>query len=1065
MKRTTLYALCILGAVILAGTAGMAWLCGTTAGARWLLETAFRSTPLKISIRKVEGRLLDHLRLAGVRVHEPLRETEIENLDLRWHALSLLNGEVAVQRLYLDGVRVLDNTPPGRKPQELVWPRLSGIRAHLTGHADLVRIKGITYRRLDEHPVDVPSFSAAVAWRNGTLSLEGLDAITAAGRVTGTAVAGFLRPSLRLDLNAIPTPPLAGVERLSLRTRLLPGHAPEQLAGRLTLSGTTTAGQRLEIGGEVGMTRTSFNLRQLLLTGLGRRGTVRAEGSVRLAAGEPIMSLRVRADDLQGIPGLTAPVAVSGEVVFEGAPSAYRGSFDLASRGRGWRAARVSGRYRGDRHGVRLTDVSGTLLEGNVRGEVAAAWEKGVSLRGTIHARGLNPAVIDPRWSGMVNADLSGVVERPPHAPLRWELSAELPESSLHGERLTGKLRAAGAGDAIAVRRLALHGRGFDIDARGVLAQRLAVTVRVRDLSRLIPGTAGEVSGTGWVRWDRDHLAGNLVGSGRELRAYGLRVAALHLAARLGEGPGHPLHLDASLRGVRYGRFQADSATLMGDGTLAGHLLDAALTSTGAEVRVRLSGSYGTGKWQGNIVRLSGRDAVGPWHLETPASLAVDTGHISLTPLVVTGTGAERISLAAELARQPLRGAIRAQWSGVNLARADQWLTGVRLSGAGSGAVRLDLEPGERVVAAANAEAAGTVTVDGRVIAVRQVLLTLDGNGRGIRAALELRLLDGQLRGEFASPSPARLAPPERGTVSVEWSGIDLALLAPWLPPGLTPEGRLAGGVTGRVLPEGGFDIRGRSAVTGGKLRWTGAKEASDLRLDTADVSWSWEGKPGGASGGGPPLLTVQGRIRAAGTVDVGGQRITVSRVAVDIDGSGQGMRAVMALALADGGTLKADLSSPRPAGLPLPGEGAVTLEWADINLAFLAPWLPRPLSLDGRLGGRATGRFLPGRRIELNGSSTLSPTVVKVRDAGGEVHGTLRSATLSWSWRGDTLAGAFSLAMAEQGHVRGDFQLPLPARLPVAVAPRGAVHATLSGSFQEQGLLSALFPGLVRET
>ncbi len=1063
MRRPTRYALlALILAVILAGTAVLAWLCWTTAGAGWLLESVSRHTTLKISARKVEGRLLDHLRLTGVQIRQPLRVTEVESLDLSWHALSLLYGAVDVQKLSLAGVRVLDNAPPSSKAPELTWPRLTGIPARLTGHVNQLRIDRLTYRRPDERPLDVPSFSATLTWRKGILSLGGLDVVTPAGRVTGTAMAGFLRPALGLDLNIAPPRPLAGITRISLHTRLLPGHAPEQLAGNVKLSGTTTAGQRLEIGGEVGMTRTSFNLRSLLLTGPNQRGTVRVEGSIRLTAGEPAMSLRVRADDLRVAPKLMVPAAISGEVVFEGGPSDYRGSFALANRGKGWQSARASGHYHGDRHGVRLSDVSGTLLEGNVRGEMEGGWEGGLSLRGTIRARGLNPAMIAPRWSGVVNADLSGTVQRPLHAPLHWKLSAELPESSLHGHPLTGELRAEGAGANLRIGRLALHGRGFDIDARGMLAKRLSLAARVRDLSRLIPGTAGELGADGWVRWNRGRLTGDLSGSGRNLQAYGIRMAAANLTARLGEGAGyHPLHVTATLRRARYGRFQADSAALRADGTLADHSLDATLISSASEARMGVTGSYNQGAWHGRIVRLSGHDAVGPWHLESPTPLAISPGSIFVAPLVVTGRGAERISLAAELTHRPLNGTMRMQWSNVNLARADQWLAGVRLTGAGSGAIRLDLGPEDRVVASVSAETGGTVTVDQHTVTVQRALLTLDGNERGLHAAMELRLPGGLLKCEFSSTAPLRLDLPGTGTLAVEWSGFDLALLRPWLPVGLNLEGRLAGAATGRLLPGGGFDLRGKSAVALGKLRLERAKEVLDLGLDSADVSWSWRGSPGDSSA----PLTVRGRILASGTVTANGQRITVHRVAVSLDGDEQGMRAGMELSLADGGTLKASLSSRRPAGLPLTGEGDVTMEWADIDLALLGPWLPRTLSLEGRLGGRATGRLLPGRRIELDGSSTLSPTTVRVRDAGGEVNGTLRGATLSWSWRGDTLVGALSLTMTGDGRVRGSFRLPLPARFPVAIDPGGEVRAALNGTFQEQGLLSALFPGFVRET
>ena len=76
-----------------------------------------------------------------------------------------------------------------------------------------------------------------------------------------------------------------------------------------------------------------------------------------------------------------------------------------------------------------------------------------------------------------------------------------------------------------------------------------------------------------------------------------------------------------------------------------------------------------------------------------------------------------------------------------------------------------------------------------------------------------------------------------------------------------------------------------------------------------------------------------------------------------------------------------------------------------------------------------------------------------------------LRSASLSWEWRGEALRGDAALTLAEYGQVRGSFQLPLPARFPVALDRKGPLRASLTAQVREKGLLSALFPGFIRES
>ena len=76
-----------------------------------------------------------------------------------------------------------------------------------------------------------------------------------------------------------------------------------------------------------------------------------------------------------------------------------------------------------------------------------------------------------------------------------------------------------------------------------------------------------------------------------------------------------------------------------------------------------------------------------------------------------------------------------------------------------------------------------------------------------------------------------------------------------------------------------------------------------------------------------------------------------------------------------------------------------------------------------------------------------------------------MRSASVSWDWQGEALRGAVALALAEHGQVRGSFQLPIPARFPVALDRKGPLQASLTGQVLEKGLLASLFPGLIQES
>jgi len=127
--------------------------------------------------------------------------------------------------------------------------------------------------------------------------------------------------------------------------------------------------------------------------------------------------------------------------------------------------------------------------------------------------------------------------------------------------------------------------------------------------------------------------------------------------------------------------------------------------------------------------------------------------------------------------------------------------------------------------------------------------------------------------------------------------------------------------------------------------------------------------------------------------------------------------------------------------------------------------WLPEGLSLEGVLSARTAGKLLPGKQLQLTAKADIARGVLRQQQKGGEIRADLRSATLSVDWHGQTLDGTVALELADTGHLKGSFRLPLPARLPLAMNPEGAVSGNLEGKVRENGTMSALFPGMIQES
>lgn len=1065
MKRLALYLGVVLLLLVLLAGAGFSWLLGTTEGARFVLDACSGAAGFRVKAAGVEGRLWDRLLLSGVQLDRPRLSVQVDHLELVWEPRRILDWRLEVRRLALAGVRIKDDTPPSGKAPTLTWPHAPGLTWRLSGAVERLELTALRYQSRAKAPVLVEQASTTLDYRQGVLTAGKLSVQLPEGRASGELVAGFFAPLLRIDLALVPAKRLNGLDLLSLQARLKGGREPEVLSGTLALAGRSGGVQRLEFTSELGINQHDFLLRKLRLVRPGEPGSVGGTASLTLTAADPVIALdlTVRDLDLDLKEWLNRPTRLSGTLSFAGTQARYRGAFALTNRGPGWENAALYARYQGSSTALALRGISGKLLDGNLSGRLDLDWLKGLKVRGDLAGRGLNPGRLSADWSGRVNLDLAGELAVPKRGgEARGRVSGRLLESRLHGQQLQGELVAAFAGERLRVDRLLLKGRGFDLRGAGELERRLDLTARVSDLSRLVPGTAGALSADAWVRWRNKRLSGSASGQGSDLVLNGFRVAEARLNARLDDAPGYPVHLEASLARVAAGSLQVATAQLALDGTLAQHLLSAQLAGPQAAARLALSGGYTAGLWSGQITAFSGRDRIGPWELTAPAQLAVSKERLYLAPLALRGKAEERLELAADLALEPTGGRLQATWSRLDLARANSWLSGSAVAGASSGDLGLRLLPERRVALTVRADASGTVTVQQHSVAVERLVLALEGGAGGTHAVLDLALAggSGSARAVFDSAAPARLALSEQGTVDLRLSELDLALLRPFLPQNLQLDGRLAGVMNGKLLPGGLLELKGNAALARGKGGWHNEGESLEVKLQKLELTFAWRGARGGAG-----RLQLAAEAHATGQYQAHGERLALEGLALRLDADERGTRANVNLALEGGATLRGSLFSSEPATAGLPHSGDFALEWGGLDPQLVKAWLPGALNLKGTLAGQAKGRLLPGRRLEVTGATEFSQGQAGWRGNGTQLSAKLRSATLSFAWRGESFTGALDLSLAEYGSAQGRLKLPIPARLPVAPDTGGALEGALKGRVREQGLLTALFPGLVQET
>lgn len=244
-----------------------------------------------------------------------------------------------------------------------------------------------------------------------------------------------------------------------------------------------------------------------------------------------------------------------------------------------------------------------------------------------------------------------------------------------------------------------------------------------------------------------------------------------------------------------------------------------------------------------------------------------------------------------------------------------------------------------------------------------------------------------------------------------------------------------------------------------------------DIRLAHANTWFHDLTLSGSSSGHAEVHLTATGRLKMTGDLHLSGKlsrgdlALEIRSASAAIRGGGKGLSASMKIELAEGGHLEGTLNSPGPLRLELPQGGSAEISVGDIGLKKAQLFLPANYHLEGKLSGRVKGRLLPGHRVDLQGKINLAQGHVQWEGPGKRLSVDLRTAELGLSWNKETLGGDLRLVLADYGRVQGDFQAPLPARLPTALKKDGPIRAHLSADMKEKGILSAILPGLVRES
>ncbi|MCX5807185.1 MAG: translocation/assembly module TamB domain-containing protein [Proteobacteria bacterium] len=215
----------------------------------------------------------------------------------------------------------------------------------------------------------------------------------------------------------------------------------------------------------------------------------------------------------------------------------------------------------------------------------------------------------------------------------------------------------------------------------------------------------------------------------------------------------------------------------------------------------------------------------------------------------------------------------------------------------------------------------------------------------------------------------------------------------------------------------------------------------------------------------GNNIMKVSASVRADDTIINGPVSVRMTRGDAKFNWNEKGLIASWDIKTGDAGRVEGQVLSKRPAFIGIPEAGQFETTWETLNVDMIKSWIHPALDLKGYMNGKLKGRFLPGRHFEVSGKTKLSQGSLAWKSEEGLITAKAEKADMDMEWDETALKGNLSLLLLNRGYLKAGFRFPIPACFPVSVEPQGQVKLIASGEVQENGLLTAIFPGLIGES
>jgi translocation and assembly module TamB len=832
----------IILAVVLLLTGFLSWLLATNQGARFVLDNVIRSIPANIETGNINGKLAGGFEIKGVAIRFQSWEISSKRLYVRWSPLHLLGGWIGIREIVIEELVFNDLFPKVRSPHDLIWPHAKGILSWIKARIKSLHITNIAYKEAGHEIFRVEKFHAQIIWYLGGLNVRSFHLKTPLGTADGSIGADFTRPNFLVNSQIKPNHPYYNIDEYHLALKLEAATHPLQISGPVTLIGLSKKNEQVKLAGIAGITQSTISFDKIEFKEMGRSGTINGYFSADVSFPQKQYTLNVSVNDMSLSRNNDSSTQLSGIIQAKGDVSGYNGSFNLKNIAKSWKEISLEGQLQGNIKEIKISAIKGKALNGSIGGAFHASWIQDLKVSGILEARNLDPALITPDWPGIINADFFTELTFAGFDYPEGKIKANFLRSIVRKRPLTGNVDAQWAKGLFSITRGEIHGNGFNIDARGILQNKIDYHAKITDLGGLIPQATGRLSASGWLRLNKKLWGGVTIVEGHDINVDKFKIDSAMLNAQVNEKEDEVLRGKMQARNASYGPINLGSPTISVEGKLSNHDVFISLVWPKSSGAIVANGGYHEGKWHGSLSKIEGKDAyAGTYKLAKPVTLNISKERTSLTSLILSGNTGELIDIAGDLTFNPVKGNFTIRWEKLNLARVNQIYKDVKIEGLSSGSLEGQVLDKDRM--RLSGAGTSTFTIARGPITLRGSSVTkLNCDEKGTRATWEAGFTDGgKFEGEFVSNEPAYFQKPEFGEMRVTWRDIDVAIFKPWLPQTIDIKGKLSGAVQGRFAADSRFEISGDTKMTDSSLTWSGEGGVITSSTENASMYFDWK--------------------------------------------------------------------------------------------------------------------------------------------------------------------------------------------------------------------------------